>query len=275
MILENSIEFIVNNQDIKKVRENGFPDVKRFDKILLPINLLGTTSKKKIKIKCDYCGEVFLKEYCNLLIGRKTINKDSCMKCKHLKAQETNYINYGFKSTFETSEQKEKTKKIILKRYKTTNVMKVEWVRNKQQATMEKRFGVKSPIHNEEIRRRITKSKRVNGAKVSKLQFYLAKELNGFLNVVHKKHRIDILIDNIAIEYNGSGHRMSISFKQRTIEEFETKELKIENNILLDFNLLVVENPKDRPLTLNKINEIKEILLSYDQEKGEKKIYCV
>lgn len=52
-------------------------------------------SAKNIIIKCDYCQDIVEKSYQCINIGRITINKDSCCKCKSKKISEVLKIKYS------------------------------------------------------------------------------------------------------------------------------------------------------------------------------------
>lgn len=50
-------------------------------------------SEVKVEVKCDYCGEIIIKSYDKYMRGQIKSGKDSCKKCSHNKARETNMKN--------------------------------------------------------------------------------------------------------------------------------------------------------------------------------------
>lgn len=65
--------------------------------IKVKVRDLPENSNVKVKIKCDYCGEIFedtlnnYRRHCNESI----IKKDACGKCKYIKREESMFEKYG------------------------------------------------------------------------------------------------------------------------------------------------------------------------------------
>lgn len=91
------------------------------------------TSKYKVLVKCDYCGEIFKRSYLLLLKGRQSFApKDACKCCQRKKTKESNLVRYGVADT-----------------------TKLDWVRDKIKETNLERYGCKNPGQNEEIKEKI------------------------------------------------------------------------------------------------------------------------
>lgn len=275
MIISKTVEVTVNNNKLQFYRENGFPQCKRFDKINIPIELLGSTSKIDIECECDYCHKIFKKAYGEVLIGRKTINKDCCNECKYQKIQEINLLKYGVKTNLVLDDNKKKSQATIIKKYGVTNIMKNEIIKHKQQQSIFNKYGVTTPILNPEIKRRISQTKiekygyeytkngmlSINGVYCSKTQKEICEYFNFKINEIIDCYCVDGIKDNIIIEYNGGGHDLAI--KQGTIAKdvFQKKELnRIDYLKKLGYSILIIENSLDLNLSKDNYNDIEQLL---------------
>jgi len=69
---------------------------------------LSSGSNKNVIVVCDYCGNTFEKYYKAVIIQRKDINKDCCVKCKYKKREEISLKKYGVKNSSQRKEVKKK-----------------------------------------------------------------------------------------------------------------------------------------------------------------------
>lgn len=155
---------------------------------------------------------------------------DNAMKNEDIKKRLENTIIrlYGKVNSMQVDEVKEKVYKTNLKRYGVKNVMQSPKIRSKVLKTNLERYGVEYPSQNKEIAKRISETKYLNGnTKTSKQQLYLNNLYDGELNYPCGKYNIDIFLDkeNIAIEYDGGGHNLAVTFKQKTQKEFDVAEV--------------------------------------------------
>lgn len=120
------------------------------------------------------------------------------------KMQQTNMERYGVKSIFELEEAKQKSKQTSLDRY-----------------------GVEYPMQSPEILEKWFAKYGSDFVKSSRQQQYLCNLYNGVLNHPFRCFALDIFLseDKLDIEFDGSGHRMSISLGSISEEDFEKKEL--------------------------------------------------
>ena len=59
---------------------------------VVKIEDLPKTAHKKIRIKCDYCEQVYISKYATVMAGRETgVKKDACSNCRHLKQSEIKF----------------------------------------------------------------------------------------------------------------------------------------------------------------------------------------
>lgn len=188
----------------------------------------------------------------------------------------------------------QKIRKTLLKEYNVTNPSQIPEVKIKKEQTCLKNWGVKSPAQSKEIQEKTKQNnfkkygyyftlqvpKFRNEAKAaktlyqngngpsSKQQKYLCNLLKGKLNYPIDKCRLDIAFLNemIYIEYDGSGHDLSVKYGT-SIKEFKKREIKrktfLENKgwklirIISSKDLL----PRDEDI-INLINECKNYLLN-------------
>lgn len=145
-----------------------------------------------------------------------------------IKLQNSLIDKYGESNAMQIDEIKEKVYKTNLKRYGVKSVLQSPKIRAKISKTMIERYGVEHPSQNKEIAKKISNTRYLNGnTKTSKQQLYLNNLYDGELNYPCGKYNIDIFLnnENIAIEYNGGGHNLAVTFNQKTQKEFDTAEI--------------------------------------------------
>lgn len=145
--------------------------------------------------------------------------KDTCMR------------KYGVDNVFKVSDFKNKMSNTMIERYGSPFPMGCEEIRNKIYTTNINKYGVKTPLESADIRGKAVASMYKNGTcKTSKQQSYICKLYNGIINYPFMNYNLDILIDNnIDVEYDGSGHRLSILFGNVSEYEFKQKEITRNN----------------------------------------------
>lgn len=276
MIITKEVEIIVNNNKISYYREHGYPDIKRYDKITIPVEELGPTSKIKVECECDYCHEHFMKTYGDVIQGRKTIEKDSCNKCKYKKIEEVNLKKYGVKTNLVLEENKEKTKKTVREKYGVDNVMQNPEILERQHQSLFEHYGVTTPIHNPEIKEKIIKTTiknsqgtirthngmlLINGVFCSQAQKDLCNFLKFEINCLIGPYCVDGLKDNIVLEYNGGGHDIAVQQGKISKEDFDKKErYRWEELISKGYNVIVVENINDEKMSMEDYEAIKKLV---------------
>lgn len=130
------------------------------------------------------------------------------------KIKQTNLERRGVEYTFQSKEVQEKSKETCLERYGVENVFQLEEVQEKIKLTNMKIYGVDNVFKSPEIRLKIKETLYRNNTGVSsKPQRYICKLLNGTLNYPFKMYLLDIAFpeEKIYIEYDGSGHEMSVN----------------------------------------------------------------
>lgn len=207
---------------------------------------------------CDFCGSEFertIRER-NYTFERSPYDSCSRKECTKKKREKSNIIKFGTKTPAESDEVKEKMIN-----------------------TFRKNYGVDNPMFVDDIVYKIaeTKSKngtdvfygglpRINGVFASFPQINLSKKIGGKVNYLLNKKFVDIVLEEemIAIEYDGSGHTLSIDMGNKTKEEFYESERKFEEEILsLGWKFIRITNEKDNLLDYDKIaKEIDDFILA-------------
>lgn len=207
-------------------KEKGYENAETGKRIEVKAEDLSSGSKFKIQYICDYCGKEFERSIQSNNRSKKNGNeKDACSDCCRCKrSKETSMIKYG-----------------------VDNPMKVTEIQQKCE---------QSRINNPNFQNSnfISSSGFVNGIPVSQAQYNLSEILNDFiLNYHYDKYYIDLIHDNIAIEYNGKGHDLEVKLNKCSEEEFKAHEQIKLQKVLEQFRLLIIIDKKDRFKNKNNI----------------------
>jgi len=106
----------------------------------------------------------------------------------------------------------------------------------------------------------------------SKQQKHICNLLDGQLNIRIGNFFVDILIDNIVVEYDGSGHWLGTYFKNKTISEIDSEDNKRDKYLnSLGYKVLRIVSekdylPSDKDI-LTLFNSAKESFKTRDQVK--------
>lgn len=124
-------EIIIAKQNRKYYESLGYDGCIIGNNIVVKISDLPRSSKAKINVVCDYCGEKMRRAYSNHLnqMKKDIIQKDSCVKCKGKKTKESNLQVYG-----------------------VDNCMKLDWVRDNLKQSIQDKYGVDHPMHSQLVK---------------------------------------------------------------------------------------------------------------------------
>ena len=229
-----------------------------------------TFQSKEIKDK--------IKQTCNEKYGCDYASQSEEIRNK---MKETCKQRYGVDCASKSSEIKNKMKETNNKKYGGNAPACSEEVQRKMQQTMLKKYGVEHALQNRELLNKALDSFQFNGTgPCSRAQRYINYILNGNLNKHMCGSLVDIYIEkeNIAIEYDGSGHFLGdiingnkIPSKEALLKEKE-REDKIINNGCKIIRFIATKDriPSDEVI-LNLVNEFKNSdfkVVRIDFEKG-------
>ena len=195
-------------------------------KITIPPQHLLPTSIVLVDVCCDICGaerQLKYRDYCESISCH---NYYCCKKCKAIKMKETNLERYGVTCTVHNPDIYQKAIK-----------------------TWEEKYGINHPLKSSIVRQKIQKTLNENSnTNTSKQQLYLNTIFNGELNHPIDMYSIDIYMvdDNVAIEYDGSGHDLKVKCGRYTQGEFNRREY-LKEKVLHDNNirLIRIKSPRD------------------------------
>lgn len=176
MIPEQKIKVCITNRNRKFYQELGY-EVKDKQYIYVCYQDLPPTSLALVKVKCDICGEEFLRDKRHINKSRNLEdNLDYCKKCaisskrvktcirnfgveypmqsKEIlnKSKETHLKHYGCERPSQSKEIREKIKNKCLEHYGCENPSQSEKVKDKKKETTMKHYGVEYCSQSEEIK---------------------------------------------------------------------------------------------------------------------------
>ena len=215
-------------------------------------------AKVYIQAVCERCGETYSITYGNYQqILRLEDTRTFCKKCSRIKAQDTCEKRYGVKSVFSLEEVREKIKQHNLETYRSeyclnnkevqkkrfeTNLQKygsISPFRNKQiqeksKATLKENYQVDNPSQSlfiqEKIRNSFYENRTQKASKQQRQLYDFLPSSQYLLNFPCGFYNIDIAdIENqIAIEYDGGRHNLSVKLGNITESKFKQNEIHRE-----------------------------------------------
>lgn len=190
---------------------------------------------------------------------------------------------YGKDNPSQLEEIKEKKKQVCRDRYGKDYPSQVEEFKEKQRQTCREKYGKDSFTQVEifKIKANRTKIKKYGscfgGAWIygSSQQKHIFEIVGGKYNYPFHGFFVDIALlkNKIAIEYDGTGHTVSVKSKKMTQEEFTQKEQNKENKLFEEgWKIIRLVNEKtdklpDDETIVNLINEKIHILKTTDTKK--------
>lgn len=209
MNIDNQIVHIrVNNFNEDHFKKLGY-NFELNDYLDIPASDLPNGSGIKIKVKCNYCGNIFEKSYRRYLETKDNI---CCKKCKNEKMFETSIRKYGSRCSLRDEN--------IQKKSKCKNI---------------ENLGVQYPFQNPNILKKCHETCKIKYGEnykksiISKQQKYIHSIYGGILNYDEYPYLLDIFFSDefIYFEYDGSGHKLCIKFGNYTEMEFAEKEREV------------------------------------------------
>ena len=169
---------IPTSRNKKWYLEKGYPEVPYLSPLEINSQDISHHSKALIHWKCDYCGEIQeSKAFIYFTQERDIVNKDCCVKCAPLKAQEAYEAKTGYKNSFSqpryhdtlkekmkekygaeyylnSEDCKQKTEK-YLQNHNVSNVMHIPEVKENLRKTVQKIYGVDCCFQSEKVKEKI------------------------------------------------------------------------------------------------------------------------
>lgn len=165
----------------------------------------------------------------------KKYNTTKYSKTKEAKERNKKYFlkKYGYESPIQVPEIKEKMQKTVLEKYGEKNVFQSNIIKEKIKETDLIKYGFTHHMKNKEVKEKFfnalyNNKKYVNKIPCSKNQKHICALFNGELNKMFSPYCVDMFFEkeNIYLEYDGTGHDMSVKKKNGiTKEEFKRREI--------------------------------------------------
>jgi hypothetical protein len=236
MILSKESTSKWSNSNKEMLIKKGYVFTKIGSDITIKTQDLSNFSKAKIDVECDYCGLKYTMcwdKYYVRVLNNCFCNKIACKKCNYLKTKEVLTIKYGVNNPSLIEDAKIKRESTFIKNYGVKNPSMFDRIKEKKAETTLKNYGVDNPFKNKEIIEQIKIKKAQtlyenNNQSCSKQQKYISKLYEGVLNFNVDNVNLDIsfLDEKIYLEYDGSGHDLSVILKNIDRNEFDRKEIK-------------------------------------------------
>lgn len=156
--------------------------------------------------------------------GAENISQNTDIQNKKIQS----FIKHlGVPNPLQNKECLEKIKQTNIERYGVEFPSQSEEIKQKVKQTNIERYGYENPMQSPEILEKWFLKNSFNFIKYSKQQQYICNLYNGMLNYPFKCYALDIFLpeENLDIEFDGSGHKMSVSLGSVSEEEFNKKEL--------------------------------------------------
>lgn len=143
------------------------------------------------------------------------------------KRTQTFIERFGTPTPLQNEECLEKMKQTNMERYGVEFIPQLEETKQKVRQTNLRNCGYEYYMQSSEFFEKWFAEHGSNFVKSSRQQQYLCNLYNGILNHPFRCFALDIYLpeDKLDVEFDGSGHRMSISLGNITEEDFEKKEL--------------------------------------------------
>ncbi|MGD9678080.1 MAG: hypothetical protein AB7V16_06920 [Vulcanibacillus sp.] len=242
-LIRNKTHFIKKGYKVTELSK----DVKQedYNKDLIEINVSDLSSSSHIHVQyyCDYCSsnEVLHVSYKVYLKRRKIIQKDACAKCAVLKAKESILEKCTEEELIIKSKQKSDKLK---KRWENYNNEEVENIIEKRKETCLKKYGVDSPLKNEDSRIKgkqtcldrygVENASQNEDIKNQKKKTYFDK--TGYYhpqqNPEAKKEKSKRCLENYGVEF----HQQRKDLQYKTYEKFYNYFLNNGKTLLLSFD---------------------------------------
>lgn len=178
----------------------------------------GTTSPMKNKEVRNKVNNTNLKRY-----GFKSASSNLLIKDK---VQKTVQEKWGVDYIGQNLEIRDKIKETINDKFGVDFYFQTDEFKDQYKSTMMNKYGVDNSFKSEEVKEKIKLSLYKNGTAPSSLQQdYICDLTNGELNYPVGSCSLDIGFSEemIYIEYDGSGHELSVKLENETIEQFNNR----------------------------------------------------
>lgn len=228
----------------------------------------GVKNVSQSNIIQDVIKENNLKKYC--------VTNTSKLDSTKEKVRETNRKKFGVDYPMQLNEFQENIKKTDIEKYGCHHTQAPSVIEKKKKTNIE-RYGCEFPIQNINILNKSIASRYKHGNfSCSKQQYKLYKMISGELNYPFLNFAIDVAFpkDKIAVEWDGSGHDMSVKMGKVTEAEFKRNE-NYRTNLLFENGWKIIRFITKKDVFPNNILELFNYCKSYIDNGGHKIIVYI
>lgn len=195
-------------------------------------NKVKKTTKERYGHECVFANEKIKKKIRETNQKKYGGNSCSCDPIIKAKQEKTLFEHYGVTVPSKSKEIQDRITKTMYQKYGVCCPIQNEEIKNKTFETNLMRYGVINPSLNQDVKNKIRKSLYKNqNVCTSTQQSYLYQLYGGKLNYPIQEFSADIVIDNLNIEYDGSGHQLGVKLGTYTQKEFNQRQI-IRDNIV-------------------------------------------
>ena len=155
MLLKQMVNLKWNSKNKKHYVDLGYNFTKMGDEFSVDVNDLTKGSNVKVRVKCDYCGDIYeVAWYSYYNLKQKENNKDCCghPQCTGQKAKESLMLLHSVDNARKIEGVNEKIIKTNLDKYGCANPFANEQIKAKIKHTNLEKYGVEVPTQNPVIR---------------------------------------------------------------------------------------------------------------------------
>ena len=192
------------------------------------------------------------------------------------KVRESNREKFGVDYPMQLDEFQERIRKTDFEKYGCHHTQAKSVIEKKKKTNLE-RYGFEFPIQNKNILEKSIASRYKHGNfTCSKQQYKLYEMIGGALNYPFLNFVIDVAFpeDKIAVEWDGSGHDMSIRMGQITETEFKRNE-NYRMKLLFENDWKIIRFVTKKDIFPNNILELFNYCKSYIDNGGHKIIVYI
>lgn len=120
---------------------------------------LPSGSHMNVAVQCDYCGQEFMKQFCNYVREHQDQSgKDCCRRCWNKKFKENFVASHGVENPFELEDVKEKIVATLQHRYGVSSPAQSDEVKDRIAATNLEKYGARCSLNNPIVRAKAHKT---------------------------------------------------------------------------------------------------------------------
>jgi len=217
MIISKEAEVTLNSANFKHFISLGYSNLKKGEKLIVPVEHLNKGSHSIVKVKCDVCGKEKDLMYRHYL---KSFNKHNIYvcgsKCGRMKAKLTSLNKFGVEYYSKTEESKKRVKETNIKNYGVDNPSKCENIKKKRKKTMLEKHGVEYYVLNKDFK---GKSEETSMKNYGVPHPQMSKEMAEKRLEYHKKMGYNILTNEFDL-YKSKVYSLTKKVKNKLLENW-------------------------------------------------------